>query len=162
MLFRSAAATIVVDAGRSRRPRPVLGSGRQIRRHPRSGGETRSSRATPDSQLQQVEEDDAELRRTAPPEKSPSTPNHPPAAPPSPERRRREHHPTLPYVQAGDGDPPPSRCRSSRRRGGIPRLAGEDAVSRRGSPKKSPSPLCYSDGGEEKVGCSFIIHRAKY
>ena len=128
------------DAGRSRRLRPVQETNPQIHRHHGSG-------------CQQVTREDDELRRAPPPEKAAPTPNNSPAAPPPPRHRRRGHHPILPYVQAGDGDPPPSRCRGSRRRRGIPRLGGADAVDRRGSPKKSPSLSCYSDG-EERIRSS--------
>ena len=94
---RFASAVFGSVAGRSRRTRPALGSGRQIRRHRGSDGNQRGSSTTPGLELQQVARADAEPRRAPPPEKSTPTPNHPPPAPPPPGRRRQELHPTLPY-----------------------------------------------------------------
>jgi hypothetical protein len=135
-------------AERSHRACPALSSGRQIRRQHRSDGRPKDSSTTPGLEPPQVERDDDEPLGAPPPEKVAPTPNHPPAAPTPPERRRRELHPTLPYIQAGAGDPSPSRRRSGRRRRGIPRLGGAHGGSTE-TPKNRLSPLLQWRGGDK-------------
>ena len=126
---RSTATLDLTESRGSRAPRRASGSSQ-------SSAQTRSS------------EDLHRRRRTR------RLQNRPPAAPPPPERRRRDTHPTLPYIQAGAGDPHPPAAGAA---GG----GEESRGSRRarwidGLLQKSPLfRLCYSDGEREETQRAF-------
>ena len=132
-----AAAAVESTAGRRRRARSVR---RQIHHHLGSDREKRITSAAPGLEIQPVQRADGELRRPPPPEKNAPAPK-PPARSNTSSRAPPASLPTYPPVfTCRSRGSPPSRRRSGRRRGGIPRLAAR-TVDRRACSKNRLSPL---------------------